>query len=136
MITIRFEPVYLRNFLVWRKLARASILANIADPLITLVAFGYGLGRLLPQVDGVSYVAFLAGGTVCMSAAMSASFESLYSAFSRMHVQRTWESILNSPLVLRDVVVAEWLWSATKATFSGCAILLVIFALGISRQPS
>jgi len=132
----RFLPVYLRNFLVWRKLARASILANVADPLITLVAFGYGLGRLLPELDGVSYIAFLAGGAVCMSAAMSASFESLYSAFSRMHVQRTWESILNSPLVLSDIVIAEWLWAGTKATFAGCAILIVVFLLGISREPT
>lgn len=131
-----FLPVYRRNLLVWRKLAVASMLANIAEPLITLMAFGYGLGRLIDRVDGVPYISYLAGGAVCMSTAMAASFESLYSAFSRMHVQRTWESILNAPLTLRDVLVAEWLWAATKGMFSGLAILLVIFALGISREPS
>ncbi|MGD9944415.1 MAG: nodulation protein NodJ, partial [Burkholderiaceae bacterium] len=52
----RFVPVYLRNLLVWRKLAAASVLGNVADPLIVLVAFGYGLGRLLQQVDGVPYI--------------------------------------------------------------------------------
>ena len=46
----RFIPVWRRNFLVWKKLAGASILGNIADPMIALVAFGYGLGSLLPQV--------------------------------------------------------------------------------------
>jgi lipooligosaccharide transport system permease protein len=71
-----------------------------------------------------------------MSTAMAASFEALYSAFSRMHVQRTWESILNAPLELDDVIVAEWLWAATKSAFSGVAILLVIFALGVSREPT
>ena len=40
--SLRFVPIYLRNLLVWRKLALASVLGNIADPLITLVAFGYG----------------------------------------------------------------------------------------------
>ena len=43
-ITRRFWPVVLRNLLVWRKLALPSVVGNIAEPLITLVAFGYGLG--------------------------------------------------------------------------------------------
>jgi lipooligosaccharide transport system permease protein len=131
-----FLPVYLRNLLVWRRLARASLLANIADPLIMLIAFGYGLGSLIPDVKGIPYIVYLAGGTVCMSAAMSASFESLYSAFSRMHVQRTWEAIINTPVRLSDVLMAEWLWAASKASFSGLAILIVIFVLGLSREPT
>ncbi|HEY5634675.1 MAG TPA: ABC transporter permease [Burkholderiaceae bacterium] len=133
---MRFVAVYLRNLLVWRKLAVPSIVANIADPLIMLVAFGYGLGRWLPNIDGVPYIVFLAGGTVCMSAAMAASFESLYSAFSRMHVQRTWESIMNAPVELDDVLVGEWLWAATKSLVSGTVIMAVVFLLGISREPT
>ncbi|MCL4745815.1 MAG: ABC transporter permease [Burkholderiaceae bacterium] len=132
----RFAPVYLRNLLVWRKLALPSIVGNIADPLIMLVAFGYGLGRWLQQVDGVPYIVFLAGGTVCMSAAMAASFEALYSAFSRMHVQRTWESILNAPVELDDILVGEWLWAASKSLLSGSVIVAVVFILGISREPT
>ena len=132
----RFWPVYRRNFLVWRKLAISSVLGNIADPLITLLAFGYGLGKLLPQVAGLPYIVYLAAGSLCMSTMMAASFEALYSAFSRMHVQKTWDSIMNSPIELDDIVAAEWLWAATKSMFSAIAILLVIVLLGISRQPT
>ena len=117
----RMLPVIRRNFLVWRKLAGSSVLANVADPLITLVAFGYGLGRLLPEVGGVAYIVFLAGGSICMSTMMAASFESLYSAFSRMHVQRTWESQMHAPLLLDDVLAGEWLWAATKGCISPMA---------------
>ena len=46
-ISMRWWPVFQRNLLVWRKLAVASVLGNIADPLIALVAFGYGLGALV-----------------------------------------------------------------------------------------
>jgi lipooligosaccharide transport system permease protein len=133
---VNFLPVYRRNLLVWRKLAPASVLGNIAEPLITLVAFGYGLGRLLPEVDGVPYIVFLAAGSVCMSTAMAASFESLYSAYSRMQVQQTWASIMNAPVDLEDILIAEWLWAATKAMFSGLAILGVILLLGLSRSPT
>jgi lipooligosaccharide transport system permease protein len=132
--TLRVLPVLRRHVLVWRKLMVPSLFANIADPLITLVAFGYGLGRLLPEVAGVPYIVFLAAGSICMSTMMAASFESLYSAFSRMHVQRTWESLLNAPLTLDDVLGAEWLWAAGKACLSGVSILLVAVALGVSRE--
>ncbi len=135
-LSMRFLPVYRRNLLVWRKLAVASVIGNIADPLIILVAFGYGLGRLLQQVDGVPYIVFLAAGSMCMSTMMAASFESLYSAFSRMHVQRTWESLLNAPLELDDIVIAEWLWAASKSVMSGIAIIAVVWVLGVSREAT
>ena len=51
-LTHRLVPVLQRHFLVWRKLAIPSLLANVADPLITLVAFGYGLGQLLNPIGG------------------------------------------------------------------------------------
>ncbi|KAF3998748.1 ABC transporter permease [Glaciimonas immobilis] len=131
----RFQPIWQRNFLVWKKLAVASVLGNIADPLITLLAFGYGLGSLLKQVDGIPYIHYLASGSICMSIMWAASFEALYSAFSRMHVQKTWDALLNAPLALDDVILAEMLWAATKSIFSGVAILLVMFCLGIGLHP-
>jgi lipooligosaccharide transport system permease protein len=135
-LTVRFWPVVMRNLLVWKKLAGPSILGNIAEPLITLVAFGYGVGSLIGQIDGMPYIEYLASGTVAVSAALAATFEALYSAYSRMAVQKTWDSILNAPVALDDIVFAEMLWAAMKALFSCAAILVVIFLLGISRAPS
>jgi len=135
-LTARFWPVVMRNLLVWKKLAGASILGNIAEPLITLVAFGYGVGALVGQIDGLPYIEYLASGSVAASAALAATFEALYSAYSRMAVQKTWDSILNAPIALDDIVFAEMLWAAIKALFSCAAILVVIFLLGISRAPS
>jgi lipooligosaccharide transport system permease protein len=135
-VTGRFWPVVMRNLLVWKKLAVPSILGNIAEPLITLVAFGYGVGSLIGQIDGLPYVEYLASGSVAVSAALAATFEGLYSAYSRMAVQKTWDSILNAPVALDDIVFAEMLWAALKGLFSCAAILVVIFLLGISRAPT
>lgn len=112
-----------------------SLLGNLADPMIYLFGLGYGLGSLLPEVGGVSYIAFLATGTICASTMNAASFETLYSGFSRMHVQRSWEAIMNAPVSLDDVVAGECLWAATKASLSGAAILLVIALLGLANGP-
>jgi lipooligosaccharide transport system permease protein len=135
-ITPSFWPVVMRNLLVWKKLALPSILGNIAEPLITLVAFGYGVGSLIGQIDGMPYIKYLASGSVAASAVLAATFEALYSAYSRMAVQKTWDSILNAPIALDDIVFAEMLWAAIKALLSCTAILVVIFLLGISRAPS
>ncbi len=138
-LSMRWWPVFLRNLLVWRKLAIPSLIGNIAEPLIWLVAFGYGLGALVGQVQmgdqKVPYILFLASGSICMSAMNAASFEALYSAFSRMHVQKTWDGIMNAPVRLDDVVMAEMLWAAFKALFTSTAILGVMLALGISHSP-
>jgi len=138
-LSLRWWPVFLRNLLVWRKLAVPNLVGNIAEPLMWLVAFGYGMGALVGQVQlggtRVPYILFLASGSICMSAMNAASFEALYSAFSRMHVQKTWDGIMNAPVNLDNVVLAEMLWAAFKAMFSVTAILVVMLALGISDSP-
>ena len=108
-----------------------------------LLAFGYGMGALVGKIEvgspagpvTVPYILFLASGSICMSAMQAASFEALYSAFSRMHVQKTWDGIMNAPVGLDDIVFAEMLWAAFKALFTVTAILGVMLALGISHSP-
>ena len=136
VFSLRFIPVWQRNFLVWKKLAVASVIGNIAEPLITLIAFGYGLGSLLKEINGIPYIEFLASGSICMSVMMAASFEALYSAFSRMHVQKTWDTLLNTPLELDDIVFAEMIWAASKSMISGIAILAVLLTLGIGYHQT
>ena len=133
LLSARFAPVWRRNLLVWKKLAIASVLGNIADPLLYMLALGYGIGSLIGDVGGMSYIAFIGTGMVCQSAMFTASFEGMYSAFSRMHVQRTWEGIINAPIGLDDVMLAEWMWTGTKAVMSTAAILAVIMALGFGH---
>lgn len=142
-LSLRFWPVFLRNLLVWRKLAIPSLVGNIAEPLMWLVAFGYGMGALVGQITvpgaggdvKVPYILFLASGSICMSAMQAASFEALYSAFSRMQVQKTWDGIMNAPVGLDDIVLAEMLWAAFKSLFTVTAILGVMLALNISHSP-
>jgi len=138
-LSMRWWPVFLRNLLVWRKLAIPSLVGNIAEPLMWLVAFGYGMGALVGQITvggtPVPYILFLASGSICMSAMNAASFEALYSAYSRMQVQRTWDGIMNAPVSLDNIVFAEMLWAGFKSLFTTTAILGVMLALGISHSP-
>ena len=60
----RWFFVWRRNFLVWRKMAIPALLGSLLDPMIYMFGLGYGLGGLLPQMEGYSYIAFLGAGTV------------------------------------------------------------------------
>jgi lipooligosaccharide transport system permease protein len=132
--SFRFIPIWKRHFLVWKKMAATSILGHLADPLIYMLGLGLGLGSLLPEMGGTSYLVFLSAGTVCYSTMNSATFEALYSCFARMHEQRTWEAILNTPVTLDDIVLSEILWAASKSLLSGLAVLVVIWAMGLSHS--
>lgn len=135
-LTRRSLAVIQRNFLVWRKTALTTILGDVLDPMVALLALGYGLGGMLPGMEGVPYVTYLSAGSICVGALYGATFEATYNAFSRLQIQRTWDAMLNTPLSLDDVVWAEILWACAKAMKSGIAILLVVIALDISRAPT
>lgn len=132
---MRWFSVWRRNFLVWRKLIAAAVLSNLADPLIMLFGLGYGLGALLPSVEGMSYIAFFAAGQLCTATMFTASFESMFSGFARMQGQKTWDAILYAPLTIEDIVAGEIVWAASKAWLTGSTILGVAAVFGLATSP-
>lgn len=127
--------IWRRNALVWQKLAIPSLLGNVLDPVMALMAFGLGLGAMIAGVNGEPYLNYLAVGAVSVSAMNAATFESLYSAFSRMHVQKTWDAILNTPVGLNEIVLGEWIWAASKSGLSVACMMTVIAILGVGSWP-
>jgi lipooligosaccharide transport system permease protein len=139
MNTFRLIPahvlaVWQRNYLVWKKLAGASMLGNFGDPFLYLLGLGYGLGFYIGDMNGIPYMAFLASGILCSSAMNTATFESLYSAFTRMNQQGTWESMLATPVRIQEIIAGEQMWAATKSLISGTAIFIVAGLLGGIQQ--
>jgi lipooligosaccharide transport system permease protein len=132
---MRWVSVWRRNMLVWRKLFAAAVLTNLADPLIMLFGLGYGLGAFMPSIEGMSYIAFFAAGQLCTATMFTASFESMFSGFSRMHGQKTWDAILYAPLVIDDIVTGEIMWAASKAWLTGSTILGVVVVFGLATSP-
>ncbi|WP_027168881.1 ABC transporter permease [Mesorhizobium sp. WSM3224] len=128
--------VWRRNYLAWKKVALASLLGNLADPMVSLFGLGFGLGMMVGPVEGTSYIAFLTAGMVAASAMTSSTFETIYAAFGRMHAQRTWEGILYTQLTLGDIVLGELAWAASKALLAGVGIMIVATVLGYVTWPS
>lgn len=119
-----------RNFLVWRKLIGPAIVLNFGEPLIYLLGLGMGLGVLIGPVAGIPYLAFLASGMLASATMTTVSFEGMYSVFTRMVPQKTWDAMLATPMDLDDIVLGETVWAALKGLLSAAMILLVAALFG------
>ncbi|MGD8311069.1 MAG: ABC transporter permease, partial [Gammaproteobacteria bacterium] len=126
--------VWRRNILVWRKLLVPAILMNFGEPVLYLLGLGFGLGRFVGEMAGMPYLVFLASGIIASSAMTTATFEGMYSVFTRMVPQKTYEAILATPLEVDDILAGEMLWCGTKSLFSGMAILAVATVLGVTSS--
>ncbi len=123
--------VWWRNLMVWRQLLGPAVAMHFGEPALYLLGLGYGLGSFIGEMDRLPYLAFLASGIIASSAMTTASFEGMYSVFTRMVPQRTYEALLATPLQVDDILAGEMLWCATKSLFSGIAILVLAALLGV-----
>jgi lipooligosaccharide transport system permease protein len=107
-----------------------SLMLNFGEPLVYLLGLGYGLGLFIGQMAGVPYLTFLASGIIASSAMTTATFEGMYSVYTRMVPQRTYDAMLATPMEVDDILAGEMLWCATKSLINGIAILAVAAILG------
>ncbi|MCB1877763.1 MAG: ABC transporter permease [Chromatiales bacterium] len=119
-----------RNIKVWRKLIGPALLMNFGEPTFYLLGLGFGLGAYIGQMSDMPYLTFLASGIIASSAMNTASFEGMYSVFTRMDQQGTYDAMLAAPLDCDDIIAGEMLWCATKSLISGVAIVVVAGLLG------
>jgi lipooligosaccharide transport system permease protein len=127
--------VWQRNFAMYRRTWKLNILPNFFEPLLYLASIGIGVGAYVDQMGGMSYVAFLAPGLVAVSAMNGASFEVTYNSFVRLNFEKTYESMLTTPVQPEDLLAGEVLWAVTRASIYGGCFFLVVAAVGLAPLP-
>ena len=127
--------IWQRNFAMYRRTWKLTILPNFFEPLLYLVSIGVGVGAYVSQMGGVSYAAFLAPGLVAVAAMNGASFEVTYNAFVRLNFEKTYASMLTTPIEPEDVLFGEVLWAITRATLYGACFYIVVAAWGLAPLP-
>jgi len=128
--------VWWRNFAMYRRTWKWNVLPNFFEPLLYLVSVGIGVGAYIQEMGGTSYAAFIAPGLLAVSAMNGASFEVTYNAFVRMNFEKTYESMLTTPIQPEDVLAGEVLWAVTRASLYGGCFWIAIAALGLAPLPS
>ena len=110
---------------------RSTTFSSTVEPTIYLLAFGFGFGSLVSRVGGYEYVEFVGTGTVATAVLFSSAFPAMFGTFIKYQFQRTYDAILAAPVDTEELVTAEALWIAARASVYGCVPLLVALVFGL-----
>jgi lipooligosaccharide transport system permease protein len=122
---------WLRNATIFKHTYKLSLLAWFFEPFFYLIAMGFGLGKYLPQVQGIKYIDFIGPGLVALTAMYGATFEVTWNAFFKMDRGRIYEAAVSTPLALEDIALGEALWATTRAMIYGGAFIIVAIPFGV-----
>ncbi|MFA5003460.1 MAG: ABC transporter permease [Methanolinea sp.] len=128
--------VWRRNADVFFKTYLVNFLPPVIEPVLYLLALGYGLGMFVGEIDGIPYVHYIAPALLAVSMMNSSFFECTYSSFVRMYYQKTFDAMISTPLSIEDVIAGELLWGATRSLIYTSAMLVVLIAFGVISLPS
>lgn len=124
----RHAKVYQRTWLV-------NCLPPLSEPIMYLIAFGYGLTPLIGDVpyggQVVPYLTFIAPAMMAIGVLFQSFFEGAYASFIRLNFQKTWQALLTAPLSFSDVFLGDWLWATTKGMIAGTLTGLVAVVWGL-----
>jgi len=132
----RVGSVWQRNLEAFLRTYRVNFIPPFIEPLLYLLALGFGLGTYIEAVDGVPYPVFIAPALVSISVMNSAFYECTYSSFVRMYYQKTFDAIIATPVSIDEVIAGEMIWGATRGVIYAGLMLPVLILFGVAAMPS
>jgi len=136
--TISFWGVYSvwrRHLRVYQKTWLVNSLVPLSEPIIYLIAFGFGLTPLVGEVayagKEIGYLQFIAPGMIAIAILFQSYAEGAYGSFLRLSYQKTWHALLTAPLTFTEVFLGDWFWAATKGVLAAMLTSLVAIIWGL-----
>ena len=125
-----------RNLIVWRSYLLPSVLGNFGEPMLYLLALGFGLGAIVPEIGGMSYAEFIAPGLIVSTVMYTSTFEATFGTYTRLVNQKTFEAIFGDADHRAEIVAGEVLFCGVKSAFGAASVLTVITLFGLARLGS
>jgi lipooligosaccharide transport system permease protein len=129
--TSALRGVLIREVINFKTFWRSSTFSAIVQPIVYLLAFGFGFGSLVDKVGGVKYIEFVGIGTVATAILFSSVFSGIFGTLVKWKYQRTYDALLAAPVGVAEVVTAESLWIGIRSGIYGAAPLIVAFFFGL-----
>ena len=98
-----------------------------------LAAIGFGLGRFVDQIEGLTFIDFYYPGLLASTAMMISYFESTYPNYTKLTYQKTYAMMLLTPLNEKQILFGEILWAATKGFIAVCGVCFVSLFFGLFK---
>lgn len=108
--------------------AKSRIVGAVGQPLLFLIALGYGIGSVYARAGQGNYIEFLVPGIMAQTVLFSAMF---YGAMIMFDKQFGFlKETLVAPVSRFKIMFGGALGGATTATFQGCLVLFISLFLG------
>ncbi len=119
------------QLLVYKRTWRGGLFTTFLAPVLFLLAMGVGLGAFVDQstaggMEGVSYLVFLAPGLLASQAMQTAAGESMYPIMSAITWNRTFQSMISTPISAFHVVIGTSLWMVVRLAIVSTAFVIVM----------
>ncbi|HWL45433.1 MAG TPA: ABC transporter permease [Ilumatobacter sp.] len=125
-----------RHFMIVRSGEWMIVLSGFFEPLFYLLSVRVGFGALVGDVvDGgrtVPYAEFVAPALMAASAMNGAVYESTMNIFFKLKYEKTYDSVLNTPMTAPDVALGEIGYAAFRGSLYSGAFLVTMAALGMT----
>lgn len=137
--SVRAALIVVEGMWIWyRRNWRATVVSSVVQPVLFLLALGFGLGSQVQPSDatgGLSYVVYLAPALLVATSVQIAAFESTYPILSAFKWQQTYLGIAASPISPSQILGGQLSWIGIRLTVSGGAYLAVAAVLGTLTGP-
>lgn len=124
-----------REWVMYKRYWTSTTVSSVVEPVMYLLAFGFGFGALVSSVRGYSYVDFVGTGVVATSVLFNSAFPGMFTTFVKRTYQHTYDAMLAAPVDTQDLVTAEALFLSLKAGVYGLAPLGVALCFGLDPAP-
>ena len=125
-----------RNAVLYRR-EWTLIVSGFFEPLLYLLAIGYGVGGLVGSavtLNGrpIAYAAFVAPAMMASSAMNGAIYETAFNFFYKLKYVKLYDAILATPLGVADVALGEVTWALIRGTLYALGFIVVMAALAVA----
>lgn len=125
-----------RNWWVYRKDLIANISPTFTEPSLMMVSLGLGLGAFVAQIEGRTYLQYIAPGLAVSTAMFTAFFETSYGFYVRMTFENVFKAMLTTPIGINEVVIGEFIWVALKGALMMTGVAAYLLAFGLFENPA
>ncbi len=112
--------------------SRSRIIGSVAQPLLFLVALGFGFGPIFQKAGGGNYLDFLAPGIISMAVLFTSIFSGIEIIWDRQF--GFLKETLVAPVSRWQIMAGRTLGGATVACFQG--IIVFFAAMLVGFQPA
>ncbi|MEY3317521.1 MAG: hypothetical protein RLZZ503_723 [Actinomycetota bacterium] len=132
----RARVVLERGYFALKSSTWMVVASGFVEPLIYLVAFGYGIGQFIEgTVDGngnpISYAQFIAPALLATSAMNGAIYDSTWNVFFKMHFGRIYNGMLSTSMGTLDVALGEISWALLRGLAYAIGFMAIVTPLGL-----